>query len=174
MAIETVTNLDYLIDQLRLWIGDTNPLSQRYSDSWLRTSLVGSVKALRAWWRDKYLIDDTTYNVSRNSGRSYLFEYGEPPIVDHRDEMPIILMASIIIKSGSLQNAAWDLVSWRDFEVSVSSQEVGSTLKISLQRDWDLLKDYLVAPTRHLAGSRKRSLIGYGKNSYERNINDPL
>jgi hypothetical protein len=166
------TNLDYLIENLRLWLGDTTPSMYRYSDAWLRTALVGAVKALRGWWHDKYLVNDDSYLITRNDDRQYMFEYAEPPIIDHRDEMPIILMASIIVKSGSLQNAAWDLASWRDFEISYSPQAKGRELNDSLKRDWDSLKDYLKPPQKRLATPSKRSLIGYKNNQYERNTKD--
>lgn len=170
--IETPVNLDYLLPNLRLWIGDIDSTAYRYTTPWLRTALVGSVKALRAWWFDKYLIDNDTYNVSRNTDRAFLFEYAEPPIIDHRDIYPVIIMASIIIKSGSLQNAAWDLATWRDAEIYYSNTESGKQLNDSLKRDWDLLQNYLKPPQKRLAGTRKRSLIGFEKNQYERNITD--
>jgi hypothetical protein len=172
MAITTPTNIDYMLPNLRLWLGDINPATYRYEDAWLRTALVGSVKTLRMWWRDKYLINDDTYNVYRNTDRSYRFEYAEPPIIDHRDEFPIVIMASIIVKSGSLQNAAWDLISWRDFEISYSPQAKSQTLDASLKRDWDTLYDYLTPPTKHLALTSKRSLIGFF-SPYERDMTEP-
>lgn len=171
--ITTPTNLDYLIPNLRLWLGDINPTEYRYLTEWLRTSLVGAVKALRGWWHDKYMVDDVTYLVSRNDQRSYLFEYAEPPIIDHKDEMPIILMASIIIKSGSLQNNSWNLISWVDSEIQYRPGNVSKAQADSLKADWDSLKDYLKPPQKRLAVTSKRHLQGFKTNQYERDINDP-
>ena len=147
------SNLDYLIDSLRLHLGDISS-PYRYADEWLRTSLVISVKALQRWWNYKYLIDDDD-NVDRNDNYSdYLFS--EPPIVERGDEKPIVLMASIIIKEGSLEDNSWAVGSWRDAKMG------------SIQRDWEELTNMLKPPVKRLAQPRKGSLPGYKNNIYER------
>lgn len=172
MSIDTAVNIDYMIPSLRLWLGDIDSTAYRFTDPWLRTALVGSVKALRSWWHDKYLVNDDTYCITRNTDRQYSFEYPEPPIIDHRDEMPIILMASITIKSGSLQNNSWNLGSFRDFEISYNANQIGREQAASLRLDWETLKDYLKPPSHRLATPQKRSIVGFKSNQYEREVTD--
>lgn len=171
MSITVATNLDYLIDSLRLHLGDTNPLSYRYLDEWLRTAIVLSVKNLQRWWNYKYLIDDITYDISRNPHTIFLFE--SPPILEHGDERPVILQAAIIIKQGALENSAWDFGSWKDYEISYSNIESSKSRDSSLKRDIDELSLYLKPPTKRLMWADKRSLPGYKENQYEREITDP-
>ncbi len=166
MSISVETNLDYLIDGLRLHLGDTTVGSYRYTDEWLRTSLVGAVKTLMRWWSAKYLIDDTTYNVERNTS-SWTYTYTSPPLVQHDDEYPIILMASIVIKSGSLENASWNLGRWKDSEISYSNIASGNIKDVSVLRDWRFLELILSPPTKKLKRSLKGSLPGYQGNVHE-------
>ncbi len=164
MAIETETNLDYLITDLRLHLGDiTEPY--RYTEAWLRTSLVMSVKALMRWWNYKYLLD-SDYNASRNSRIRFLFP--SPPVIEYGDEHPIVLMASIIIKEGSLEQSAWSTGSWKDAEIAYSNIEGSKARTTSLKQDWETLESILKPPQKRLAQSHKASTPGYLDNQYER------
>ena len=166
MPVEVITNLDYLIDELRFQIGDTTVGSYRYIDSWLRTTLVSAVKASSRWLNDKYILTEE-YNVYRNP--NIAFEFDSPPIIEHRDERVIILLASIIIKQGSLQNAAWDVSSWKDREISYSNIESGKQLEKSILRDWEELTSLVKIPVKRLARTIKNTLPGFLDNEYERN-----
>ena len=153
------SNLDYLIDALRLELYDIDSDSYRYENSWLLTALVAAVKSLMPWWNNKYLID-TSNDVERNSAlKSTDYDFGSPPIVQTRDERPIVLMASIIIKGGTLENNAWDYGSWRDDEIQYSNIEGAKQKNSSLQRAWDELTDLLTPPTKKLAQTFKRDLV---------------
>jgi len=153
------SNLDYLIDALRLHMYDIDSSSYRYEDSWLLTSLVAGVKALMPWWNSKYVID-TSNNVARNSAwDSDKYEFDSPPIVQINDERPIILMAGMIIKGGTLENNAWDYGSWKDDEIQYSNIEGGKQKNQSLKRDFEELSGYLTPPTKKLAQTFKRDLI---------------
>lgn len=153
------SNLDYLTDALRLQLYDIDSESYRYEDSWLLTALVAAVKALMPWWNDKYVIDSNN-DVARNSSwDSTKYKFDSPPIIQVGDERPIILMASIIIKGGTLENNAWDYGSWRDDEIQYSNIAGGKLKDTSLQRDWDELTGYLSPPTKKLAQTYKRDLI---------------
>lgn len=153
------SNLDYMIDDLRLHLGDTDSSSYRYTDDWLRTALVASVKSLAKWWNRKYLID-TNNDVMRNSDlEDDDYERDAPPIVLVEDERPIILMASIIIKKGSLEDNAWDYGSWRDDEIQYSNIEGSKAKQTSLESDIEELADHITPPTKKLAGTLKRDLI---------------
>lgn len=165
MPVDESTNIDYLIDPLRLHLGDIDSSAYRYTDEWLRTSLIMSIKTLQRWWDYKYLVD-TDYDVYRNQHWTYLFP--EPPIIQHGDEEPIILMASMIIKEGSLENNSWNVGSWRDAEIAYSNIEGNKAKLESLQKDWDALTSLLKPPTKRLARTKKGSLPGYKDNLYER------
>ncbi len=165
MPIITETNLDYLIDDLRLTLGDTDSASYRYTEEWLRTSLVSSTKTLMTWWNYKYLINDTTSNVERNPNHSYIF--GSPPILEKGDERAIVLMASILIKDGAMQNSSWDVGSWRDAEISYSNIQGSKSRDRSVDRAWDELLGLLKPPSSRLAQTAKGSLPGYIGNEYE-------
>ena len=165
MPIDETTNIDYLIDPLRLHLGDINSGSYRYTDEWLRTSLIMAIKALQRWWDYKYLVD-TNYDVYRNQQWDYLFP--EPPVIQHGDEEPIILMASITIKEGSLENNSWNVGSWRDAEIAYSNIEGNKAKTASLQKDKEVLEVILKPPTKRLARTKKGSLPGYKGNLFER------
>lgn len=165
MAVTQTTNLDYLLDFLRLQIGDIDSTAYRYLDEWLRTALVMAIKTSGRWLNNKYLLD-TDYNVYRNSDGT-LFEFDSPPIIEDRDERVIILLASIITKQGSLESNAWSVGSWKDAEISYSNIESGKELVSSIERDWNELKDIVKIPTKRLAKIIKGSLPGFKENLYE-------
>ncbi len=157
-GIVVTTDLDYLLPELRVHLGDTDPTSYRYLDEWLRVSLVAGLKALQRWWRIRYTIDETTYVVSRFA--TSLFSVGAPPVIMTADEEPIILMASILTKSGTLQGNSWDIGTWRDAEIYVSNIEGGKLKDASIKADWDRLLQFLKPPTSRL-NAGVRSPIGH-------------
>ncbi len=148
MPIDTPINLDYLIPTLRQQLGDTDPASYRYVDGWLRSALVTAVKSMQRWWKDKYLVDSTTYDVYRNT--AIVYEYDEPPLIQDKDERPLILMASILVKSGQLERNSWSVGSWKDAEIAVSTIAGGDAKKFSYSMDWEELKMYILPPTKKL------------------------
>lgn len=163
------TNLSTFLPELRLHLGDlTSPY--RYTDSNLETALIASVKALEKRWSSKYIIDGDD-NVARNE-TSWQYTYASPPIVQNRDQRPIILMASIIIKGGSLENSAWSLGHWKDAEISYSNIEGGKSRNASLMRDIEELDNILPQPRQKLKPSLKGSLPGFKHNDYETKHND--
>jgi hypothetical protein len=167
-------DLVYLIDYERLKIGDTNPLSYRYTDAWLRTSLILAVKTLQRYWRDKYLIDPVTQEAYRNTNYLYwLFDEAEG-VIESADEPIIVIMASIIILEGSLENSAWDFSSWRDAEISYSNLEGGRIRDANLARLVNELFSLVLPPTKKLARALKASLPGYlNGNDWEREQGTP-
>ncbi len=157
-GITTTTDLDYLIPELRARLGDTDPTAYRYLDEWLRVSLVSALKSLQRWWRIRYTIDETTYVVSRYEGSTFLMD--EPPVIQQQDETPILIMASILTKSGVLQNTSWTVGSWRDAEIAVSNIESGKMKDSSLGRDWNELAMYILPPTKRLTGVVRTDIPG--------------
>lgn len=151
--------IDSLIKELRLHLGDLDPTSYRYLDMWLTTALLTAVKTLQRWWNYKYLVDYLTNDVYRNP--NVVFTFAPPPEIEDQDVRPIILMASIIIKSGQLENMSWSLSSWRDAEISFSNISSGSQKENSIKRDKEELLSLLTPPTNKLTGSKKVHLPGY-------------
>lgn len=160
-------SLNTLITTFRLRIGDTNPATYRYTDEWLRNSLIASVEVLGKWWNFKYLLDSNN-DIYRNPNISFLFDESTYGVIEPADKVIIVIMACIILLEGSLENASWNLVSWRDNEVSVSSQEVSRTKNENLKRFWNELLSLLTPPTKKLAWTLKGSLPGYKNNRYEK------
>jgi len=117
------------------------------------------------WWNYKYLLDNDN-NVYRNTRSTYLFP--SPPIIERGDERAIILMSSIIMKEGSLENSSYDMGSWRDAEIAYSNIESSKAKQLSLQKDIEELKSIITPPSRRLAQPVKGSLPGYLNNLYER------
>ena len=170
MAPSVATNLDYLIPRLRLHLGDLDSNLYRYTDDWLQASLIGSIESLMRWWNYRYLLDENN-DVYRNTTTTFSFD--SPPIIEQGDIRPIVLMAAIIIKEGSLENSAWSLSSWRDSEISYSNLEGGIQRDKSLLRDWEELIKILGVPRSRLLIARKQSLSGYRDNPYEYGRNEP-
>ncbi len=154
------SNIDYLIPALRMELWDLNPASYRYTDAWLSTSLVVAVKSLQRWWSNRYLVDSTDTVISRNT--SSTFDLVSPPLVETSDEMPIILMAAYLIKSGELEANSWNVSTWRDAEYYVSNTEGGRMKDISLQRTWDRLLEYLKPPQKRLNAGVRVSFDDFG------------
>lgn len=147
--IVTIENIEYLLPVLRLHLGDMEPTTYRYTDEWLTIALLSSVKALQRWWGNRYLVDASTDAVSRNSEETFTFS--EPNIIEDRDERPVILMAAILVKSGQLEANSWNVGSWKDAEIAVSTIEGSKAKQFGLGMDWEELKSYLLPPTKRLA-----------------------
>jgi hypothetical protein len=150
MSIETAINLDYLLPTLRFKMGDIDPASYRYTDGWLRVALISGVNAMQRWWGDRYIVD-SAYNTTR--GASYTFLYTDPPLIQGMDERPLILMSSILIKSGQLESNSWNVGSWKDAEIAVSNIEGSRSKQFGLGLDWEELKMYILPPTHRLSGA---------------------
>lgn len=113
----TATDLDYLIPVLRFQLGDYD--TRRYSTEVLRQALIFALKALMGRWGNRYEIDSLG-TVTRGKA-SFLYDSTSPPIVQIKDEPPIVLQAAILIASGATQDASWQVASWRDDEIQVSN-----------------------------------------------------
>ena len=160
------TTLDYLIPYVRLRLGDLNPESYRYTDAWILTALIGAVEYLGRWWNLRYLLDYTTNLIYRNPSGEFIFS--EPPVIQPQDNQIIVIVASLVILEGSLENTSWDIMSWRDNEISFSNLEQARSRDKNLSRLWEELLTLIQPPTKKLARSIKGSLPGYiNNNQYE-------
>jgi hypothetical protein len=133
------SNLEELILGLRVQLGDTNPVPT-YSDEFLHMVLREAVSTLMTRWNDKYYISETGV-VTRSP--SELFDYSSPPVIQYKDRRPIVLQASIMIKSGKKFNTSGEAVSWRDEEISYSNLESSRQLTSTLQDDLNELNSIL-------------------------------
>lgn len=150
------TDLDYLIGDLRLYLGDTDPDTYSYSRETLSDALILAIKALGRRWGRKYKVKpDGTIN--RNTKR-HKYEDSLPPVIQFNDEPPIIVQAAIIIKSAELKDHTWDLQSWRDDEIQYSNLGAGRTARDDLERDKNLLDELL---SGKLYGTSRQALPGF-------------
>jgi len=154
MALDVTTELDYLISDLRFYLGDVT-VPYRYADTHLRHGLVMACKALMKKWRNRYSIS-ASYVASRSPTADF-YELA-PPIIERADETAFILQASIIIKTAEVQDTSWDIASWRDDEIAYSNIAGGGALKQSLNNDIAALEEFL---RRRLFGSARQSLPGF-------------
>jgi len=152
MAINETTDLDYLIDDLRFYLGDSTEV---FSDAELRHALVMGVKALMKRWRNRYKID-SNYKVTRNSTSD--FSMSSPPVIEVPDEFPIIVQAAIIIKEAEMKDTVWDLASWKDDEISYSNLEGGRQARTSISEDRAFIEEWF---KKRLFGTDRQSLPGF-------------
>lgn len=152
---DTRSGVEYLIPQLRLHIGDTDPQTYRYMDEWLEVALVSAVKAMMRWWGYRYLVNED-YSIERNADVDFTFD--APPIIQQQDERPIILMASILVKSGQLESNSWTVGSWRDAEIAVSNIEGSRSKQFGLNLDWQELLMYIKSPQKQLFSGARTNL----------------
>jgi hypothetical protein len=150
------SNVEELLDPLRTHLGDTGT-SPTYSDETLHRVLIDAVAAIGPRWRNKYYLSDGA--VERNTVNC-TFEFTSPPVIQKVDERPIVLMASIMIKSGAVYTGAGDSVSWKDEEFSYSNESGQREKTASLQRDIDELNGFF--PSK-LAGPLYSRLKGWKK-----------
>lgn len=154
-----MSNLTYLIPQLRIHLWDTDSTQYRYTDEWLDVALITAVKSLQRWWNNRYLVDSTNTIVSRNP--AITFTLNEPEVIESSDERAIVLMAAILVKGGILENASWNINTWRDAEYYVSNIESGRIKETGLKRDWDELLLILKPPQKRLSpGARLPMTFG--------------
>ncbi len=150
--------LDYLIPSLRVHLGDSETLN--YAPDYLRQCLILAIKALSRRWRNRYIYSAT--GVLSRSTDFQAFTMSEPPTIETSDEYPVILQASIIIKTSEYRRLATTFGSWRDDEISYSNISSSQALLASLQSDITELNDLLPLGTIKLARTRKGELRGFG------------
>lgn len=152
------SNLEELILPLRIQIGD-NVAVPTYSDETLHAILRSAVADLMMRWEDKYYLDNDGV-VHRNPGLT--FDWSSPPVIQHKDRRPIILQASISIKSGVKFSESGDVVSWRDEEISYSNLESARQRSSTLEDDITELERLL--PGKKLARPIYGRVYGWNKD----------
>lgn len=160
MFITVPSNIDYLIDDVRLYLGDLD--GSEYSQTIVRTSLLSGVKYLMPKWNKKYLIytedmlvasgvvrspDGTftlgyqpnEYDVFRNGFVTFTSE--RPPDIEQQDEAAIVLAAAIILRKSKLtsNNPGY---SWVTPDLSYSNIEQARMGRLLIQQDMDALNAF--------------------------------
>lgn len=152
------SNLEELILPLRVQIGDTDPVPT-YSDEFLHIVLRESVAALMRRWHDQYYVDNNGI-VLRNP-EAGTFAFSSPPVIQHKDRRPIVLQASIMIKSGVKFSESGNVASWRDEEISYSNIEAAKQRSSTL--DDDVRELEVLLPGKKLARLLYGRLHGWNK-----------
>lgn len=155
--IITVTNMDYLIDGIKLRLGDFDGTAN--SDALVRTSIVNAVKFLQKRWRAKYQIWSsgliapeqpanaaqqgyfwastvngyafmpTTLNENDVFRNPFLdFEQPSPPIIEQADEEAITITAVYLIHLAKLTSSSQTFVSWSTEDIRYTNTESSKSM----------------------------------------------
>jgi hypothetical protein len=147
------TDVDHLIPVLRFYLGDYATL--RYPTDALRQALIFSIRMLMRRWASRYVVNSSG-TVTRTTAIG--FDTASPPVIQYKDEPPVVIQAAIIIKSGSLQDSSWQIASWKDDEIAVSNIQADRSRSTGLDRDIDLLETYF---KRRLHAGSRQELPGF-------------
>lgn len=193
MLITYPLNVDYLLTDVRVRVGDVNE-PPTFSDSLVRSSIVTGVKALQRRWSSRYLIFmkemvvtplpegmmyQVDYDTAVASGQSvagvtvvpYGYLYGSVAqgyayipsglknndilrnpyhtfldpgalVISQEDEEPILLMATIILRTAQLSSSAATFQSWSDGEFSFSNIASSNIMNSMYKDAWLQLNAY--------------------------------
>lgn len=177
------TNTDYLIDSVRLHVGDTE--SERFSDSLIRSAIVTGIKSLQKRWKNRYMVyasgvievpqpsdlpvvDGYLYanlpegrglipdNLAENDVfRNPFYTFSDPgDLISQEDEYPIILSASIILQRAKYMSSSAVFQNWSDGEFSFSNVASARAYESSLGTLTAELDSYF---KKRLAGATRTS-----------------
>lgn len=167
--ITTETNVDYMIDSVRLRLGDFE--GTVYSDTIIRTALISAVKFLQKRWRSKYqVVSSNTYTgndefapagfseASTIDGLGFIpmglsendvfrspyidFKQANPPVFEQNDEDAIVIAATYIIHLAKLTNSSSAFVSWSTEDIRFTNTTAANTMRSvleTLQKELDVL-----------------------------------
>jgi hypothetical protein len=155
------TNADYLIDSVRLQVGDTD--SSRFSDSLIRSAIITGVKMLQKRWKNRYMVyasgvvqtpqpsdlpivagyvyaslPEGTGLIPSDLAENDLFRnpfyiFVDPGVnISQEDEYPIILAASIILQRAKFMSSSAVFQNWSDGEFSFSNVASARAYEASL------------------------------------------
>lgn len=160
--ITNVTNVDYLIEPVKIRLGDFD--GTQYSDSLVRTGVINGVKFLQKRWRSKYQVfasglisadqpsgaaDQGLIWCSTVNGYAFLdlnlmendvfrnpfleFQQPSPPIVEQDDEDALVLAAMYLIHLAKLTSSASTFVSWSTEDLRYTNSESSRSMKLVLE-----------------------------------------
>jgi hypothetical protein len=168
--IVTMTNLDYLIESVRIRLGDFN--EDQYSEPLIRMSLVNGVKFLQKRWRSKYQIFSSGLIAAEQpagapaagviwcstvNGYAFLpsglrtgdtfrnpfllFVQPPLPIIEQNDEDAIVLAATYLVHLAKLSSSSSAFTSWSTADVKYTNTEASRSMNHVL----DTLQEELTA-----------------------------
>lgn len=158
--ITSSTNVDYLIDSVRLRLGDFE--GTVYSQILIRTAIISAIKFLQKRWKSKYqVVSSGTYtgdNTSAPSGYAqastvdgiaYIplglnlndayrnpfvtFTQDRPPVVEQNDEDAIVLATAYIVHLAKLTNSSSTFVSWSTEDIRFTNTTAANTMRAVLE-----------------------------------------
>jgi hypothetical protein len=158
--ITSATNVDYLIDSVRLRLGDFDGTA--YSETIVRTAIVSAVKFLQKRWRSKYqVVTSGTYTGNSTSapagyaeaytvdGIGYIpenlnvndvyrnpfivFTQELPPVVEQNDEDAVVLATAYIVHLAKLTNSSSAFVSWSTEDIRFTNTTAANTMRNVLE-----------------------------------------
>lgn len=158
--ITTSTNIDYMVDQVRLRLGDFD--GTEYSDTLVRTALISAIKYLQKRWRSKYqVVTSGTYTGNDSAapagyaqantidGMAYIpaglqnndvfrnpyitFNSTEPPVIEQNDEDAIVLATAYIVHLAKLTNSSSAFVSWSTEDIRYTNTTAANTMRAVLE-----------------------------------------
>lgn len=158
--ITSATNIDYMIDQVRLRLGDFD--GTIYSDTLIRTALISGIKYLQKRWRSKYqVVTSGTYTgdnsaapsgfaqASTVDGIAYIpfglsnndvyrnpfvtFNQDPPPVIEQNDEDAIVLATAYIVHLAKLTNSSSAFVSWSTEDIRFTNTTAANTMRAVLE-----------------------------------------
>lgn len=158
--ITTETNVDYLIDPVRLRLGDFD--GTVYSTTLVRTAIISAVKYLQKRWKSKYQVvtsgtytgDNTTApsgfaQANTVDGTAYIpygldnndvfrnpfvvFTQEGSPVVEQNDEDAIVLATAYIIHLAKLTNSSSTFVSWSTEDIRFTNTTAANTMRSVLE-----------------------------------------
>jgi hypothetical protein len=158
--ITSATNVDYLIDSVRLRLGDFDGTA--YSDTLIRTAIVSAIKFLQKRWRSKYQIVTSGTYTGNNSGAPagyaeastidglgyipsglnvndafrnpyIVFSQGLPPVIEQNDEDAVVLATAYIVHLAKLTNSSSSFVSWSTEDIRFTNTTAANTMRNVLE-----------------------------------------
>lgn len=164
MFVVLPSNIDYLMDDVRLHVGDTD--KTKFSDSLMRAALLGGIKMLQRRWKSRYIVFVDSLIVAAPddvvvpSGFQYAAlpdGYGFVPNglkendvfrnpyhtfidpsstpVSQEDEFPVVLAAALILRKSHMTSSAESFQSWSDGEFSFSNLSAARSLQAMFDAD---------------------------------------
>lgn len=165
--LDISTVIDSLIPYIRVRLGDISS-PYRYEDSWISSAVRAAVVLLERYNYNKYIISTSTNDIIRNPYfTSWYYSESEVGVLEPQDVSIFVTASTLIISQGDLESNAWNVGSWKDFEISYSNISAGKHKNDNISRLWDELHNLITPPTKRLATPRKGSLPGYLGNKYE-------
>jgi hypothetical protein len=161
--ITLATNLDFLIEPVRLRLGDNEGLV--YSDALVRTSLTSAIKFLQKRWKSKYqIVSQDTYTGDVVDGaerantvdgvalipaglsigsafRNPFLEFTQPypPVLEQNDEDAVVIAAAYLIYLAKLTGSSDSYYSWSTEDIRYTNTESAKSARLVME----LFKDEL-------------------------------